>query len=535
MNMKDESHTSDNGPAPQPVPSGWQTTTLGAICLPVQKVQPQDEPDHSFTYLDIASIDNTKYRIVSPKTYSGANAPSRARQRVRGGNTLFSTVRTYLKNIAMVPPEFDGQVASTGFCVLNPSDAIDPRYVFYHTVSDDFVSNLNPLQRGTSYPAVRNDDVLAQRIDLPPLPEQRRIVAEIEKQFTRLDASVAALQRTQANLKRYRASVLRAACSGELVATEAELARAEGREYEPADVLLERILAERRARWEAQEKRRGKYKEPAAPDTSDLPPLPEGWAWATVEQLASMQPNSLTYGPFGSNLKTSHYTANGPRVIRLQNIGDGQFVDAYAHISEDHFESLAKHQVFAGNLVIASLGEVLPRSCVIPPSVGPAIVKADCIKFEPSKNAAVAEYLNIALNARQTRRQVADIIHGIGRPRLNLREIKGLRLPLPPLKEQRRIVAEVERRLSLIQQAEAAVEASLQRTERLRQSILKRAFSGQLVPQDPDDEPASALLERIRAQREAERAAAAATKKRPAQRRRSKPKGQQLTLEEASA
>ena len=100
---------------------------------------------------------------------------------------------------------------------------------------------------------------------------------------------MAALRRTQANLKRYRASTLRAACSGELAPTEAELARAEGREYEPADVLLERILVERRARWEAQEKRRGKYKEPAAPDTSDLPPVPEGWVWATLGQIGQLK------------------------------------------------------------------------------------------------------------------------------------------------------------------------------------------------------------------------------------------------------
>ena len=99
-------------------------------------------------------------------------------------------------------------------------------------------------------------------------------MAEIEKQFTRLDASVAALKRIQANLKRYRASVLKAACEGRLVPTEAELARAEGRDYEPADRLLERILSERRARWEAQENRRGKYKEPIAPGTSDLQELP---------------------------------------------------------------------------------------------------------------------------------------------------------------------------------------------------------------------------------------------------------------------
>ena len=127
---------------------------------------------------------------------------------------------------------------------------------------------LNPLQRGTSYPAVRDSDVLSQELRLPPLPEQHRIVAEIEKQFTRLDASESALKRAQANLRRYRASVLKAACEGKLVPTEAALAQAEGRDYEPADQLLERILAERRARWEAQGKKKSKYKEAASPDTA---------------------------------------------------------------------------------------------------------------------------------------------------------------------------------------------------------------------------------------------------------------------------
>ena len=96
------------------------------------------------------------------------------------------------------------------------------------------------------------------------------------------DAAVASLRRAQANLKRYRAGVLKSACQGTLVATEAELARAEGRDYEPADALLRRILAERRARWESPPKKRGKYQEPAAPDTSELPQLPEGWVWATL-------------------------------------------------------------------------------------------------------------------------------------------------------------------------------------------------------------------------------------------------------------
>ena len=121
-------------------------------------------------------------------------------------------------------------------------------------------------------------------IALAPLGEQDRIVAEIEKQFTRLDAALSALEMALANLKRYQSSILKAACEGKLVPTEAELARAQGYDYAAADQLLERILAERRARWEAQENRRGKYKEPIGPDTATLPELSEGWAWSALGQ-----------------------------------------------------------------------------------------------------------------------------------------------------------------------------------------------------------------------------------------------------------
>ena len=345
--------------------------------------------------------------------------------------------------------------------------------------------------------------------------EQERIVAEIEKQFTRLEAAVAAMKRIRANLKRYRASVLKAACEGCLVPTEAELARAEGRDYESADQLLARILNERRARWEAghlanmkaarkvpkDDRWKSKYPEPITPDTSALPELPGGWTWATVDQLASLKGNAITDGPFGSNLKTSHYAPIGPRVIRLQNIGDGVFIDAYAHISQEHYESLIKHRAAEGDIVIASLGERSPRACIIPPSVGPAIVKADCIRFSPEPRLALAKLLNYVLNAEPTRDRTTSAIHGVGRPRLGLIGIKAIALPLPPLGEQHRIVNEVERRLAVIHELESIVAANQKRVVRLRQAILNRAFGGKLVPQDPNDEPAGALLERIRAER----------------------------------
>ena len=497
------------------LPRGWAWATLEDICLPVAKVSPKENPAEPFTYLDIASIDNTMYRVVLPKFYLGRDAPSRARQKVRAGNTLFSTVRTYLKNVAMVPPEFDGQVASTGFCVLNPSNEIDPKFVFYHVVSDEFVSTLNPLQRGTSYPAVRDDDVLSQRLILAPLPEQCRIVAEVEKQFTRLDASVVALRRAQANLKRYRASVLRAACSGELVATEAELARAEGREYEPAGVLLESILAERRAHWEAQEKRRGKYKEPAAPDTSDLPTLPEGWAWATLEQATEIQ------GGIQKQPKRTPATNPSP-FLRVANVLRGNLDLTEVHLIELFSGELEKLRLVAGDLLIVE-GNGSPsqigRMAIWKGAIDDCVHQNHIIRARV-RSGIVPQFVETYWNSPLGTASVLNVASSTsGLYTLSVSKVGGLPVPLPPLAEQHRIVAEVERRLSVIQQAETAVEASLRRAERLRQSILKRAFCGELAPQDPDDEPASVLLERIRAQREAEPAEAATTKQqRPARR-----------------
>ena len=295
---------------------------------------------------------------------------------------------------------------------------------------------------------------------------------------------MAALKRVQANLKRYRAAVLKAACEGHLVPSEAGLARKEGRTHETGEQLLARILTERRRKWQG----RGKYKEPATPDTANLPPLPQGWTWATVEQLAAIEPNAITDGPFGSNLKTEHYTPFGPRVIRLQNIGEGFFTDEKAHISDAHFARLQKHRVYANDIVIAGMGENPPRTCLIPPSLGPAIVKADCIRFKTHENIE-QKYINISMNSDPVRKRVKNIVHGVGRPRLNLGEIKAIVLPVPPRAEQERIVAAVERRLSVIEEQETVVFASLRRTARLRQSILQRAFEGRLTAPADDPDP----------------------------------------------
>ena len=491
------------------LPKGWMLTTLEELRLPVEKVSPRYAPDEPFSYIDIAAIDNSTFRVVAPKVYLGRDAPSRARQKVASGNILFSTVRTYLKNIAVVPPDLDGGVASTGFCVLNPAPEVNHRFIFYFVQTDEFVSRLSQLQRGTSYPAVRNDDVLAQEIPLPPLPEQHRIVAEIEKQFTRLDASVASLERVRANLRRYRTSVLKAACNGKLVATEAELARAEGRQYEHADELLERILKERRALWESQPSGRRKYKEAVGPDVSDLPPPPEGWAWATVGQLGTIGEQPVLTGPFGTNLRREDFVPTGVPVLTIGCLAqDGILLNKAVFVSDEKASELSRYSLRQGDLLFSRMATV-GRAGIVGPSIAGCLFNYHIMRLRLDEDTVLAKfYLAYVQGSTEVSRYVRKVNHGATRDGINTAQLLRMPVAVPPVTEQHRIVAEVERRLSVIQEVEAAVDASLKRAERLRQSVLKQAFYGRLVPQDPGDEPASALLERICAERAEAQAAA---------------------------
>lgn len=237
--------------------------------------------------------------------------------------------------------------------------------------------------------------------------------------------------------------------------------------------------------------------------------LPNGWTKAAVEELAAEEPASLTDGPFGSNLKTSHYTDQGPRVIRLQNIGESVFVDEGAHISEEHFHKLRRHEARAGDVVIAMLGETLPRACIVPQFVGPAIVKADCVRLRVNAGLATPPYISHALNSAQLRKQASELVHGVGRPRLGLKLLRTLQVPLAPFGEQRRIAESVDSYFSRLDDAEATLERVQRSLKRYRASVLQAAVEGRLVPTEAelarkegrDYEPASVLLERILAER----------------------------------
>ena len=214
--------------------SNIKHTTLNNICIKAEKIKNEENSERQIKYLDIGSIGKKAFKIVSHKTYKIKNAPSRAKQIVKEGDTLFSTVRTYLKNIAYVHSEYDNEICSTGFCVIRPKkDVLSSEYIFYYVISDDFVNRVSPLQTGTSYPAVRDDDILKQTIPLVTIEEQEQIVQEIESRLSVCDKLEETIKEGSEKIKYLRQSILKKAFEGKLVQQDPN--------DEPAEKLLERI------------------------------------------------------------------------------------------------------------------------------------------------------------------------------------------------------------------------------------------------------------------------------------------------------
>jgi type I restriction enzyme S subunit len=356
-------------------------------------------------------------------------------------------------------------------------------------------------------------------LPLPPCLEQSRLVEAIESHLTRLDDIMATLERVQRNLKRYRASVLKAAVEGRLVPTEAELARMEGREYEPASALLERILAERRRRWEEAElakmkakgtvpkndKWKTKYVEPVAPDTSELPELPEGWCWTRIDTVGRVQ--------LGRQRSPAHHSGADMRpYLRVANVFEDRIDTSDVMTMNFTEKEFRAYRLKFGDILLneGQSPHLVGRPAMYRDEVPGACFTNSLIRFQASSAVEPRFALLVFLAQLHLRRymKIAQITTNIAH--LGAGRFAEIEFPLPPQAEQLRISEEVDRLLTTNLSAARAVTVDISRLFRLRQSILKWAFEGRLVDQDPNDEPAAVLLERIRAER-----AAGKGKKRP--------------------
>ncbi|MEI7899738.1 MAG: restriction endonuclease subunit S, partial [bacterium] len=397
------------------------------------------------------------------------------RSRIQPGDLLVTITGANVGKAAIVPDNIPEAYVSQSVGLMRLKDKKNGPYLHYYLQSEQTGRKqvLN-LVYGIGRPVLSLQSLRDIPVSLPPLPEQHRIVAEIEKQFTRLEAGVSALKRVQANLKRYRAAVLKAACEGRLVPTEAELAgrdRRARRSYESGSELLTRILADRSKNWTG----RGQYKEPAAPITANLGPLPEGWTWATAQQL-NLANRPCAYGV----LQPGEDVQDGVPFVRVGDINNGKVDLAnMKRISTTIAAQYPRTKLHGGELVITLVGAI-GRTAIIPESLAGGNT-ARAVGIIPLTNQVNAHWVEIWFRNPAKNAEMDSKSHEVARKTLNLEDVRVASVALPPLAEQTRIVAEVERRLSVVEELEATVSANLQRATRLRQAVLQKAFTGELA------------------------------------------------------
>ncbi|MBL3600352.1 MAG: restriction endonuclease subunit S [gamma proteobacterium endosymbiont of Lamellibrachia anaximandri] len=479
-------------------------------------------------------------------------------------NSLLVVTRVGLGKIAIIKEEtcFSQDLQA----LVMSDDLLVPEYTLY--LLSYKLQFLKYEGRGTTISGLTKKQLKDLKYPLPPFNEQHRIVAKIEELFSEQDKGIESLKTAREQLKVYRQALLKHAFEGKLTeqwrkeradaahdcmdaggrATQGAVAEgsasvAGGQEpgatkLETADQLLERIKQEREARyhqqldewkaavtqWEADGKdgkkpakpRQAKLLKTESNDDFVLPDLPNSWVWLVLGE------NNIDVfdGPFGSNLKTSDYVDEGIRVIRLENIGAQQFIDEKkSFISEAKYQQIEKHTVRPGDLVFSSFVTENTRVARVPDTIDKAVNKADCFCIRTFGNSLDERFLEAFLSSRFVFKHIEGLVHGVGRPRINTTQLKSIPIPMTSIEEQREIMEKLETQFSEVSQLEKDIDFNLAKSEALRQSILKKAFSGQLVPLDPDDEPASVLLNRIAKEKDeaaAKAKKAKAAKKKPA-------------------
>jgi type I restriction enzyme, S subunit len=397
-----------------------------------------------------------------------------------------------------------------------PKQHIDPRYIEAFLQTSAACADIDRMKTGGSDSGLNLTHERFRRLKVPVAPynEQCQIVETYEELASDIDAGIAALERVRAKLKLYRASVLKAAVEGALTADW----RAQHPQTEPASELLRRILVERRRRWEedqlAKFKAKGqvpqkdwkaKYQEPVAADISDLPPLSEGWCWASLDQVYRVERGRFSVRPRND---PRYYGGKIPFVQIAELPREGGTIQTYTQTL--NAKGLAVSKRFpVGTVLIAIVGATIGNTGIL----GFESCCPDSLVALQSSLPVMLRYVELYLRTRKLTMRAGASASG-GQPNINLELLQPLPWPMPPLEETEFIVEAVEDQFSIIDHLEADIEAKLKASQSLRQSILRHAFSGQLVPQDPNDEPASELLKRIAAER-ATRTREAAAAKRP--------------------
>jgi type I restriction enzyme S subunit len=492
--------------------SSWVATTVGEITTLIRgitynKEQAAKSPLPDFKPVlranNINGTLNFDDLVFVPQSLIGSE------QLIKTGDIIFamsSGSKHLVGKSARARFDFDGSYGA--FCgLLRAHEYMDKDFLYYVFQNNKFRRLISEVAKGSNINNLKREHILDFEIALPPLPEQHRIVAKIEELFSELDKGVENLKAAQAQLKVYRQALLKHAFEGKLTAQWREQHRDQ---LETAAALQQRIQQERAQRYQQQLADRqtnggSKPKVPkplpplTAEELAELPELPEGWVYVRAEEIAGF----ITKGTTPSKELLFDGSGEIPfiKVYNLTKTGFLDFsIDPTFVSSETHNGFLARSKVYPGDVLMNIVGPPLGKVSIVPNTYSEwninqaiAIFRSDVIS-----NKFLAAYLAHETTVRSMMKKSKATA---GQFNLTLEICRETLIPLCGAEEQNEIELLLEAKLSEVDQLELTLTTSLQQAEALRQSILKKAFSGQLVPQDPHDEPASELLARIKAER----------------------------------
>ncbi|MCC8362627.1 restriction endonuclease subunit S [Lysobacter sp. A6] len=492
------------------VPSGWESAKLKDVVE--LRTGPFGSSLHQHDYVDGGipivnpmHIENGRINPSQKHRVSQETAERLNEFRLDFGDVVLGR-RGEMGRCAVVQATQVGWLCGTGSLIVRPRQGIASDFLQGLLSSDAVVKHLTAEAVGTTMVNLNQRILLDLDVLIPPCKEQARIIEKLEELLSDLDAGVAELKAAQRKLAQYRQSLLKAAVEGALTA---DWRAAPGKPQETGADLLQRILRERRARWEQKQLAkfaeqgtappkgwRAKYSEPVAPDLADLPPLPDGWTWASLDQLAEIQ-GGIQKQPSRAPV------ANRYPFLRVANVARGHLKLDEIHeieLFEGELERLALQKgdilVVEGNGSLTEIG----RCALWDGSIENAVHQNHLIRARPVL--VKGEFIEAWLNSlRGIQRMTALAATTSGLYTLSVGKISKIPVPLPPLSEQDVAMESLAATLAESRGQVAATERSLKQAAAQRKNLLKAAFAGQLVPQDLDEEPASELLARIRAER----------------------------------
>lgn len=449
--------------APDDLPTGWQLSTIEQLAEPggigYGVLKPGEYVSNGTPMLRVSDVKASRVDTSSIYRINEELDHEFRRTKLQGGELLVS-IQGSVGRVAIVPSELAGANISRTLAMIRLRNIELAPWLQRMLESPQVQQTMREVIGGTTRDSLNLRDLRRIEVPIPPEPQRLALVDLLERSFRLKASSLGHLSRVRGATERFRHAVLAAGCSGRLTA--------DWREGHSQEQL---------PNTEHPRERPGRFK---ALTREGLPEIPESWAWVQVDDL--LPPGGIFDGPFGSNLKSSDYTSNGPRVLRLENIGHLQFIGSKkVYVSDQKFEQLKRHAVFPGDILFSSFVAEAIRVCTLPEGLDSrTLAKADCFTLRPG-SAVVRPYLVLQLACPRTFKFLAADVHGATRPRINTTQLRSLAVPICSLAEQSEIVRRVDQLMRLAESLETRIDTAAHRLKRNSGAVLGKAYRGELL------------------------------------------------------